>query len=72
MDEFANKRAAGEFVFDDTGSLILPSYIKSSDGYYYELGDFTSARAASDGSVSGGLKLLHNNLDYIKNVLPGK
>ena len=67
---FTSARAASVFVFNDDGKLIIPSYIKSFDGNYYSLGIFTSARAASDGTVKGGLRLLNNNPQYIEYINP--
>lgn len=66
---FTSARVASVFVFD-SGKLIIPSYIKSSDGNFYSMGMFTSARVASDGTVKGGLQLLNNNPQYIEHINP--
>lgn len=70
LDFFTSARVASVFVFDYDGKLILPSYIKSSDGNFYSLGMFTSSRVASDGTVKGGLRLLNNNPQYIEYINP--
>lgn len=67
----ANARMANVFVFNEQGNFIIPSHIKSSNGNYYNLSDFISARmAATGGTVSGGLALLNDNPGFIRSIQP--
>lgn len=71
LNYFTNARMAGVFVFDDEDKLIIPSYIKSSNGYYYSMTEFTHARMASiNGIVTGALNLLNQHPELIKNIQP--
>ena len=71
IDFFTDARMADLFVFDSQGKFIIPSYIKSSNGNYYSIQDFTDARMASDdGTVAGGLSLLNDNPILISNITP--
>lgn len=72
LNYFTDARMAGMFVFDDEDKLIIPFYIKSSNGYYYSITEFTNARMASiNGLVTEGLSLLNQYPEFIKNIQPG-
>lgn len=67
---FTSMRNAEVFVFDDQGRFIAPSYVGSSEGNYYTLSDFISARNVVGGPIGEAFALLSENPDHIQPINP--
>lgn len=73
-DLFISMRNANVYVFGPSGEFIRPSYVKSSEGYYYTVEVFISARNASpDSSINGTLVFLKSRSNHnvlLQNIFP--